>query len=381
VEYLTHSNTFKYIKNISEGEGTILLYNQIGDSIDEKGNYVYGISGSAFAYEMQYLQSVCTKIKVRINSIGGSVLDGYSIVSAILNSSVPCDTYIDGLAASISGVIAMAGKKVYMADFGTLMLHNPSGGNDKAVLDLVKNTLVTIFEQRTKLTAEEVSDMMNKETWLGSKDAFNMGLVDELITCSNKVKIKKNESLSNMALIYNKIINKPNMEKITNVLKLSNEVDEASIVAEIEKKDTAYAELLEKNTALEDELKTIKDAENAAKELAEQELKDKAVLMIENADKDKKITATEKPDLIALASSSESNYKLVENMLSKINNTKDAVKIFDPKNVVTGKGTEDRSSWTIRDWEKKDAKGLAKIKNETPEVYTQMYNDHYKKQK
>jgi len=40
----------------------------------------------------------------------------------------------------------------------------------------------------------------------------------------------------NMALIYNKIINKPNMEKIQNVLKLSNEADEATIVAEIEKR-------------------------------------------------------------------------------------------------------------------------------------------------
>ena len=234
---------FKFIKNIVDNEATILLYNQIGDSVDASGNYVYGISGSAFAYEMQYLQDKCEKIKVRINSIGGSVLDGYSIVSAILNSKVPCDTYIDGLAASISGVIAMAGKKVYMADYGTLMLHNPSGGNDKEVLDLVKNTLVTIFEQRTKMTAEEISAMMDKETWLGAAEAINMGLVDELVMSSKKIRISKSESLSNMALIYNKIINKKPMEKVTNLLKLSNEADEATIVAAIEEKDNKNAEL------------------------------------------------------------------------------------------------------------------------------------------
>ena len=55
---------FKYIKNISDGEGTILLYSQIGDSVDENGNYVCGISGSSFAYEMQYLQDKCKKINV-----------------------------------------------------------------------------------------------------------------------------------------------------------------------------------------------------------------------------------------------------------------------------------------------------------------------------
>jgi ATP-dependent protease ClpP protease subunit len=342
---------FKYIKNISEGEGTILLYSQIGDSVDASGNYVSGISGSAFAYEMQYLQDKCTKINVRINSIGGSVLDGYSIVSAILNSKVPCNTYIDGLAASISGVIAMAGKKCYMADYGTLMLHNPSGGNDTAVLNLVKDTLVTIFEQRTKLTAEEISVMMDKETWLGANEALNMGLVDEVVASVKKYKVSKSESLSNMAIIYNKIINKPNMEKIQNVLKLSNEADEAAIVAEIEKKDIVLTEVVAENEAL----------------------KDKAIELVENAIKEKKILETEKDSTIEMA---VNNFEFVANMISKINNVKDAVKVFDVKNVSKN---EERKDWTIRDWEKKDPNGLVKIKNETPEVYNEMYNQFYKK--
>jgi ATP-dependent protease ClpP protease subunit len=364
---------FKYIKNISEDEATILLYSQIGDSVDANGNYVSGISGSAFAYEMQYLQDKCSKIKVRINSIGGSVLDGYSIVSAILNSKVPCDTYIDGLAASISGVIAMAGKKCYMADFGTLMLHNPSGGNDTAVLDLVKDTLVTIFEQRTKLTSEEISVMMDKETWLGANEALSMGLVDEVITSVKKYKVSKSESLSNMAIIYNKIINKPNMEKIQNVLKLSNEATEETIVSAIEEKDIKNAEL----QAEVDRLKAIVDAneakENEAKELAAKELETKAIELVENAIKAKKIAEDEKDSTIEMA---KNNFEFVSNMISKINNVKDAVKVFNVKNVAKN---EERKDWTIRDWEKKDPNGLVKIKNETPEIYSEMYNQFYKK--
>lgn len=369
---------FKYIKNVSENEATMLLYSQIGSSIDENGCYVGGISGSDFAYEMQYLQDKCSKINVRINSIGGSVLDGYSIVSAILNSKVPCDTYIDGLAASISGVIAMAGKKCYMADFGTLMLHNPSGGNDQNVLDLVKNTLVTIFEQRTKLTAEEISAMMDKETWLGAAEALNMGLVDEIITSTKKIKISKSESLSNMAIIYNKIINKPNMEKITNVLKLSNEATEETIVSAIVEKDAKNAELQAELDRLNGVVDEYKAKEEEAKKLAEQEKEAKAIELVENAIKEKKIAETEKDATIEMA---KNNFEFVANMISKINNVKDAVKVFDVKNIKTNKGNEDRSEWTIRDWEKKDAKGLAKIKNETPEIYTEMYNAHYKKQK
>src|SRR4051812_21409466 len=110
---------YAFVQNISpEGTATILLYDQIGGQ---------GINGRDFANEIERLQSTAKKINVRINSPGGSVLEGYAIVSAILNSSVPVDTYIDGLAASIAGVIAMAGQRVFIKDYGTLMLHNPYG--------------------------------------------------------------------------------------------------------------------------------------------------------------------------------------------------------------------------------------------------------------
>lgn len=367
---------FKYIKNISDNEATILLYNQIGDSVDENGNYVYGISGSSFAYEMQYLQDKCSKIKVRINSIGGNVLDGYSIVSAILNSKVSCDTYIDGLAASISGIIAMAGQKCYMADYGTMMLHNPQGGNDKEVLALVKQTLVTILSKRTKLDEDTVNKMMDEETWLDANQCMDMGLVDVVVKCDKKIKMSTN-SLTEMALIYNKLINKkPNMEKITNVLNLSNEATEVEIVAAIEDKDTKNAELLSENEALKARLKEIEDAELAKLEAEKKELETKSIELVENAIKAKKIDESEKDSTIALAIS---NFVAVENMLNKINNVTEAVKVFDVKNIATKNGNEDRSTWTIRDWEKKDVKGLEKIKNETPDIYNEMYSKFYNK--
>lgn len=364
---------FKYIKNIAEEEATILLYNQIGDSIDENGNYVYGISGSSFAYEMQYLQDKCKKINVRINSIGGNVLDGYSIVSAILNSKVKCDTYIDGLAASISGVIAMAGEKCYMADYGTMMLHNPSGGNDDSVLALVKSTLVTILSKRTKLDEDTINKMMDAETWLDANQCMEMGLVDVIVKCDKKIKMSTN-SLTEMAFIYNKLINKkPKMEKITNMLNLSNEATEVEIVATIEDKDTKNAELLSENETLKARLKEIEDAELAKVEAEAKELETKSIELVENAIKAKKIEESAKDETIKLAIA---NFGAVENMLSKINNVKDAVKIFDAKNI---ENKDSRADWTIRDWEKKDAKGLHVIKNETPEIYNEMYNKFYNK--
>lgn len=359
---------FKYIQNISTNESTILLYDQIGSSIDEFGNICNGIDGSLFASELLYLQDKCEKINVRINSIGGNVLEGYSIISAILNSKKPVETYIDGLAASISGVIAMAGSKVCMMDYGTLMLHNPSGGENKEVLNLVKNTLVTIFKNRTKLSEQEISDMMEKETWLDSDSAKEMGMVDEIISSGKKIDLNKNDSLYNMALVYNKIIKPENkMKNILNTLKMDENSTEEQVVETIEslndkvnnllnEVETLKAESLEKQTKL-DAIDAAKEAENAAK--------------IEEMVNSFKLEGSEKEKAIALA---KVDFDSVKNMLSKTIVAEPA-KPFKVENIK--KDGEDKSTWTMREWEKKDPKGLEKIANENPELFNEMYKTQY----
>lgn len=371
-------NTYKYIKNIAEGEGTILLYDQIGNSVDASGDVKYGISGSSFAYEMQYLATQCSKINVRINSIGGSVIDGYSIISAIINSPVPVDTYIDGLAASISGVIAVAGKKCRMMDYGTLMIHSASGTDDKAMIALVNGTLVMVLSNRTSKSSEEITSMMDKETWLTASEALNMGIVDEVIASTKKIKVKK-ESLSNMALIYNKLINTDiKMTEVTNILKLKNEATEQEIVSAISDKDVALEAAQAENEVLKNKIAEFEAKELEAKNAAELALTEKATALVNKAHADKKITEEEVPVYIENAIK---NFSFVENSLSKIPSVKTATKVFDIKNIATKGGAEDRSEWTLRDWEKKDDKGLAKLKNESPDLYTEMYDKQYKNKK
>ena len=349
----------------------MLLYSQIGDSVDENGNITYGISGSSFANELQWLQTQCKSISVRINSVGGSVLDGYSIVSAMLSCKVPCNTYIDGLAASISGVIALAGKKCYMMDYGTLMLHNPSGGNDKAVTDLVKQTLVTLISNRCSKTPEEISTMMDQETWLTSAEALNSGFVDEVVTSGKKIRMKQ-DSLYNMAVIYNKLINPKinTMNKVTDFLKLKNEADEDSIVSAIKEKDTELAIKVEEIAALNARLKVYEDAEKAAKEAAIEDMKNKATALVNKAKEDGKIKDEEVEGLVSLAIT---NFATVENMFSKISNVKtNNNPVFDFKVKNAAGEVEDRSKWTFNDWTKNDAKGLAEMQNAFPEQFTDL---------
>lgn len=364
---------FQYVNNISNsGEATILLYDTIGSSVDENGNIVSGIDGSLFAAEVQALQNVATKINVRINSIGGSVMEGYSIVSAILNSTIPVDTYIDGLAASIAGVIAMCGRNKYMMDYGTLMLHNPSGSNDKALLDLVKNTLVTVLSNNTPCTPDQISEIMNQETYFTSNEAAKTGLVNQIINSNKKVKIDMS-SLSNMAFIYNKLINQPQMKLIKNTLGLEATVEENEIVTSIEnlqKENKTLAETLATEKLAKEVLQKKLDAIEAEKEEAK---KAEIAEMVNSFVESGKLKEDEKEAMIKLASI---DFETVKNTLSKIGtpalphvNILDAVKIT---NNATGK-----QNWTIRDFEKKDPTALSKIKNETPELYDRMFNDYY----
>lgn len=361
---------FKYIQNIKGNEATILLYGEIGDSIDSNGNYCYGISGNSFAHELMYLADKVDVINVRINSVGGSVLDGYSIVSAILSSPKTVNTYIDGLAASIAGVVAVAGKKCYMMDYGTLMVHNPSGGEDKIVLALIKDTLVTILSNRTQKTAEEIDTMMNAETYLSAEEAMAQGMVDEIIKSNKKIKIKTSDSLTNIALVYNKLINPTtNMEKVTNVLKLKNDASELEMVSAIEAKDTENTALKNQIETLKNELKEFKDAKEAEEAKAKEALKTKATEVVNKGFEDGKIAKEEVDSTIELASSSESAFSSVSNMLSKMAGKKQSQKPFDFKNVKTEKGNEDRSAWTYQDWTKNDQAGLIEMQNSAPEDF------------
>jgi len=340
--YFCNIENFKYITNVSEEEGVMLLYSQIGNSIDKNGNISYGISGNAFANEILYLQDKCKSISVRINSIGGSVLEGYSIVSAILKSKVPCNTYIDGLAASISGVIAMAGKKCYMMDYGTLMLHNPSGVEDKEVLGLVKNTLVTILQNRTDLDSDNINTMMDSETWLSANECLSRGMIDSIVSSGKKIKMPTN-NLEEMAFCYNQLINP------------KNEIMEDKNAELIKSKDAEIAELNSKLEALKKEIS----------DKLESEKLEKATELVTKFN-----VIEDKDSLIELA---KNNYDTVEKLLSKVGTVMNAVKVFDAANVI-----EEEEEESYSELEKNNPKKLQDMYVNEPEKFKELLNKHLK---
>jgi hypothetical protein len=306
------------------------------------------------------------------------VIDGYSIISAILNSPVPVDTYIDGLAASIAGVIAVAGRKCYISEGATAMIHDPHGCDDKKLLALFKDTLVAILSRRTKKTPEQISEMMSKETWFNHKQAVEAGIADESVPVpsKNKVKIPKTTNIASLELVYNQLLNPvKDMTKLNTLLKISNNADESEQEAAVVALNKSLTDKEAELTEVKNRLKTIEDAQAAAALVAKEALKTKATELANTLEKAGKITAEEKAGVIENASESEGKFQFVSNMFGKPTNTKESKKPFDFSKVANA--AEDRSAWSFTDWSKKDDKGLAAMRNEAPDQFNALYKKEF----
>jgi ATP-dependent protease ClpP protease subunit len=347
------------LSNISDGVATIRIYKHIGDDAD----LGYGVNGAWIAEDIAMLnESYSDQVKtinIRINSIGGSVADGLSIVSAILNSEIPCNTYIDGMAYSMAGVIAICGAKKYMADYGTFMMHNANGVPDEEVLNLITNSLAKIFERNTNLTMDKCKDLMSKETWMSADECMNLGIIDEIVVTKQK-SIAMNSNIFELQNIYNKILNKTEnkMIKLTELLKLSNEASEDAIVEAVNAKSETIANLEAKIGELTNELNALKESNEAAENAAKIEL-------VENAIKEGKIDAATKEIYLV---SNKSNVELKE-VFAKLKPA--YTPIFENKKALENLPAG-RESWDFAKWSKEDPKALAEMQKNDPNTFNSL---------
>ena len=158
----------------------ILLYEDIGGW--------FGITADMFIREVKALGDVST-INLRINSNGGNVFDGVAIYNYLKSHKARIEVDIDGLAASIASIIAMAGDEIRIADNAWLMIHDPwmgMGGTSADLrraadlLDGVRETLLDTYMHKASASRETISDMMTAETWLNASDAMDHGLVSSV---------------------------------------------------------------------------------------------------------------------------------------------------------------------------------------------------------
>ena len=174
----------KWFEIIDKAErAEVWIYEEIGEDFWSGG----GITAKGFQKELSDIKA--SQIDLHINSPGGLVFDGITIFNLLKQHPANVTTYIDGLAASIASVIALAGDRVIMAENALFMIHKASGmvyGNSDDMrdfaekLDKVNSSIATTYISKTKKDEKEIDNLMSAETWLTADEALEMGFVDEV---------------------------------------------------------------------------------------------------------------------------------------------------------------------------------------------------------
>jgi len=178
-------NKFWQFKNTAdENIGELMIY---GD-ISSYSWYGDDISPKNFKDDLDKLGDI-TELNIYINSNGGDVFAGQAIYSMIKRHKAKVTVHIDGLAASIASVIAMAGDVVHMPANAMLMIHNPwtfSFGDSVELrkiadtLDKIRESTIAVYQEKSGLTEKKIIAMMDAETWLTAKDSKDLGFADEI---------------------------------------------------------------------------------------------------------------------------------------------------------------------------------------------------------
>lgn len=319
-----------------------------------------------------------SKIIIHINSAGGSVIDGISVFSKIIDCPIPTACVNDGLAGSMGSIIWAAGDDLYMKDYALLMIHNPFCGccEDKEynqITDAFKQQLKTIYIKRFNLSDQEVEDIMNGKkgedgTFLTAEQAVEKGFIkaDHIIETPAAIKdkiyaaLKDSTDLSQIKAVYglvgstlssvtineqNNNLNSSQMENdkttifaalvgltgeqatVDNVTAKINSLKTAAAKAESMQKslDNANSELTKikaeltgAQTSVKNLTESLEATKDALKKYQEAETKAKAEKvnnLIEQAIADCKINKDERDAYTQMA---QDNFELAQNVLAKI---------------------------------------------------------------
>lgn len=171
------------IKNAA-GEGDtaaeVLVYDEIG---------YWGITAADFVKDLTGVTA--KKMTLRISSPGGEVFDGIAIYNAIKMHPAYVVSQIDGLAASIASLIALAGDEVQIGEHAAMMIHDASGvaiGNAAdmtqmaEMLDKASNNIASAYAKKAPAkSTDEWRDAMRDESWFYGQEAVDAGLADKVI--------------------------------------------------------------------------------------------------------------------------------------------------------------------------------------------------------
>lgn len=255
----------------------IWIYEYIGEDFWSGG----GVTAKNFQKDLSAIKA--SQIDLHINSPGGDVFDGITIYNLLKQHPATVTTYIDGLAASIASVIALAGDKVYMAENALFMIHNPWGfamgdANDMRktadLLDKIRGSMTTTYSSKTGKSDEEIIPLLDAETWMDAEEALAFGFVDEiadkmdLAACSKFIPVMAKMGMKHVPQTLAKDRDVPSKVELERALRDAGCSRKAakSILVKGYSEDLRHADTKETSSSEEDALRQAEPSEPAGKD-------------------------------------------------------------------------------------------------------------------
>ncbi len=363
------------IINLKNKSAEVRLYGEI---------WSYGEGSSRnLSNKLREIAKTNSHITIRMNSGGGSVLEGVAIYNIIASIDAFVTIIIEGIAASAASFICMAANKVVMGKATRMMLHKISGGaygsaknfRDSAdMMDSWEEDLYQLYASKTGMSFEVIKSTFfqeGKDVWLSPKEALEYGLIDEIV--DNKIEAPSNtidESVNNLWQYYDTQIS----NNLNNKIKMNEELlKELGLPKNASQEDVnnAIKALKGKGTPPEED----KEKTALANKLAAIE-KSRVEDLVNDAVDDKRIAVDQKENWANLATKDFDSAKVALNAISPI------VKPMDLINRGSEDGQQvDRSKWTITDYLKNDGEALNEMKEKSPANYQKLVEAEYNHKK
>ena len=363
-----------YIINQGNNSAEILLYGYIGNWQNN--------DSKSFISDFKKLEASHNQINVRINSGGGDVFEGITIYNSLKNSSSTIHIYIDGVAASMASIIALAGTKIFMSRYAQLMIHRVSGtangDSDKLretanLMDELSNSLLDIYASKTGIEKETIQNswmQRGKDSWFNASDALQQKLVDEIFDGVIKKSPKKNTDPQAVWQFYNlQIQNSLNnndmqiLNQFKSAFSLPETATEQDVLAAFQSQQNKSRELADENEALK---KQNTEFQNQLQETNKQKVKD----LIDGAIKSNRITEEQRLTYTTLA---EANYEATKIALNAITPYKSIASQLSATN------EEEPEYKTFREYQEKAPELLAEMKTANPAKFAALYKKEFGK--
>lgn len=364
---------FFNIQHSGDGIMTIYLYGEIGDYAD--------VRCAEVAAELM-AAAPGARINLRINSIGGEVYSGIAIYNAVLSSRGDVHIYVDGVAASMAGVIALCGRPVEMSRYARLMLHSVSGGcygNRQELqrcleeIGALEDSLADIIGRRLNMPADAVKTKYfdGRDHWMTAQEALAGGFVDGIYDEEEEREPDALRSDMTADEIYETFNNRLRLEAKSDNNKMDLKTlkkrarfaacaDDAAALAELDKLEAEAGKVAGLEAEVTDLKNKLATHEAESKEREEKERKE----LLDAAERDGRITASMRPTYENILKADFANGKAA---LEAMRPRRSVMKDIHPGG---GERGESGENYAGKSWDELDRSGLlGTVKANHPEVY------------